>query len=140
MHDFERLATIVPTTRESANTIVINSLDPCFFKTGLPSELKDGLKVFVKVFEFLFTRTAEEGSRLVVSTASEGKTTHGKYLRAGVVQDYTLFITNAEGVSKGDKTWEQLSKKLEQLQPGILTNVKNIQFPGIEVVRDKFPC
>lgn len=86
-------------------------------------ELTGGLKVFMTVFVFLFARTAEEGSRLVVTAASSGRKTHGGYMRAGALQKCEPFITNEDGVKKRDYLWEQLVEKLEKLQPGILANV-----------------
>lgn len=75
-----------------------------------------------KLFEFLFARPAEEGSMLVVTAASVGIQIYGKYMRAGAVQEYVLFIINAAGAEKSDYLWEQLSEKLEQLQLGIMAN------------------
>ena len=109
-------------SRDSSN-IVINVLDPCFCKTALASSLTGGLKAFFLVFQFLFARTAEEGSRLVVMAASAGRQTHGGYMRAGALQEYAPFITNEEGMKKSEYLWEQLSVKMEQLEPGITGNV-----------------
>jgi hypothetical protein len=88
----------------------------------LAGELTGGFKMFFKVFELLFARSAEEGSRLVVIAASAGRRTHGAYMRAGAVQEYAPFITSAEGVKKSDYVWKQLGRKLEQLKPGIMPN------------------
>jgi retinol dehydrogenase 12 len=122
-----KLASIVdPTTNDKSrdsNPIVINSLDPCFCKTALAGELSGGIKAVYKIFEFLFGRSAEEGSRLVVIAASAGRQTHGEYMRAGALQKYEPFVTSEDGVEKGNYVWEQLGRKLEQLQPGILANV-----------------
>lgn len=101
----------------------MNSLDPCFCKTGLASELSGGIKVAHAIFAFLFARSAEEGSRLIVTAASAGRETHGGYMRAGHLQEYIPSVTSKEGVQRIDHFWEQLSKKLEQLQPGIMANV-----------------
>jgi retinol dehydrogenase-12 len=107
------------------NPIVINSLDPCFCKTELAGGLTGGFKIVFKLFEKLFARSAEEGSRLVVIAASSGRQTHGAYMRAGAVQEYAPFITNSEGTKKRDLIWEQLTKKLEMLQPGVLSNLSS---------------
>lgn len=124
-----KLASIIdPVTDNKSggpNPIVINSLDPCFCKTGLPGEITGGLGVAIKGFEFLFARPAEEGSRLVVTAASAGRQTHGGYMQAGALQKYAPFITSDEGVTRSNYVWEQLGKKLEQLQPGILANVNS---------------
>jgi uncharacterized protein (DUF1778 family) len=75
------------------------------------------------VFAFLFARTAEEGSRLIVQAASAGGETHGGYMRAGELQAYAPIITNAEGVKRSEHVWGALCSKLEALQPGIMDNV-----------------
>ena len=125
-----KLASIIdPMTNDKSrdsNSIVINSLDPCFCKTELAGDLSGGFKAVFKLFEFLFARTAEEGSRLVVTAASAGRQTHGGYMRAGALQKYAPFITNEDGVKKSNYLWEQLGRKLEQLQPGILANVNTV--------------
>ncbi|KAK9326964.1 hypothetical protein V1520DRAFT_387841 [Lipomyces starkeyi] len=125
-----KLASIVdPITNDKSrdsNPIVINSLDPCFCKTGLAGELTGVFKAVFKSFEFLFARSAEEGSRLVVAAASAGRQTHGLYMRAGALQKYAPFITSRDGVKKSNYIWEQLGRKLEQLQPGILANVNTV--------------
>jgi retinol dehydrogenase-12 len=109
-----------------ANSIVINCLDPCFCATELAGGLTGGMKAFFTVFEFLFARTAEEGSRLVVSAASAGRDTHGGYMRSGVLKTYPPMITGQEGVNRGNVLWEQLGKRLEAIQPGILGHVKSV--------------
>jgi retinol dehydrogenase 12 len=113
-----KLSAIVdpPDTRDP-NPIVINSLDPCFCKTGLSGEAKGLPKLLFKIFEAIAARTAEEGSRLVVQTASAGRKTHGLYMRAGAVQEYAAIARDDE---KATYVWELLCKKLEKLQPGIL--------------------
>jgi retinol dehydrogenase-12 len=125
-----KLASIVdPITNDKfqdSNTIVINSLDPCFCKTGLAGELTGGFKALFKFFEFIFARPAEEGSRLVVTAAVAGRQTHGGYVRTGALQAYAPFITNEDGVDKSNHVWEQLGRKLEQLQPGIMANVNTV--------------
>jgi retinol dehydrogenase-12 len=110
---------------QDSNPIVINSLDPCFCKTGLAGELTGGLKAIYKFFEFVFARPAE-GARLVVTAAAAGRQTHGGYMRAGALQPYAPFITSEDGVNKSNYVWEQLGRKLEQLQPGVLANVKTV--------------
>ena len=125
-----KLASIIdPITNNKSrdtNPIVINSLDPCFCKTELAGGLTGGFKAVFKLFEFIFARPAEEGSRLVVIAASAGRQTHGEYMRAGALQKYAPFITSEDGVKKSNHVWEQLGRKLEQLQPGIMANVNSV--------------
>jgi retinol dehydrogenase 12 len=99
---------------------VINSLDPCFCKTGLGADMTGALRVFMKIFQTLTARTAEEGSRLVVQSAGAGRETHGKYMRSGKVRAY---LPIASDEKKGDAVWDALCKRLEGLQPGVLKSL-----------------
>ncbi|PWY88087.1 NAD(P)-binding protein [Aspergillus sclerotioniger CBS 115572] len=117
-----KLASIVdPVGSGNSNAIVINSLDPCFCKTGLGGDLGCVGKVLYKSFEALAARTPEEGSRLVVQAASAERETHGLYFRAGAVQEYAPIVRDEK---KAEYLWEVLSKRLEGLEPGIMKNVE----------------
>ena len=103
-------------------------MDPCFCKTGLGiSNAKiDGPKLFLvklvfSAFTAIFARTAEEGSRLIVQAAAAGRESHGGYLRAGKVQEYAPV---ARDPKKATYIWDLLCKKLEELEPGVLQNLK----------------
>ncbi|KFA50071.1 hypothetical protein S40293_08602, partial [Stachybotrys chartarum IBT 40293] len=113
-------AVVDPLDATELNPIVINSVDPCFCKTGLSGEMNGRPKTFFKVFEFLAARIAEEGARLVVQAASGGRETHGLYLRAGTVQVYAPIAQDEE---KATHVWNVLRQRLEKLQPGILQNL-----------------
>ncbi|KAI1379215.1 hypothetical protein F4677DRAFT_410934 [Hypoxylon crocopeplum] len=110
-----------PANTADPHPIVINSVDPCFCKTGLSVELKGPPKMFFRVFEAVAARTAEEGSRLVVQTATAGRQTHGLYMRAGAVQKYAPI---AQDEKKAAYVWDSLCKRLEALEPGILRNLE----------------
>jgi NAD(P)-dependent dehydrogenase (short-subunit alcohol dehydrogenase family) len=108
-------------TATDPNPIVVNSLDPCFCKTGLADGLTGALRVGFRIFAAIAARTPEEGARLVVQTASAGRETHGLYMRAGAVREYA---PNALDEKKAAYVWELLCKKLETLQPGVLQNLE----------------
>ncbi|GAB1319361.1 Ketoreductase (KR) domain-containing protein [Madurella fahalii] len=106
-------------TQGAEGRVVINSLDPCFCKTGLGRGLSGPLRV-LRVFEAIAARPAEEGSRLVVQAASAGPETHGLYMRAGKVRAYEPVALDE---AKGAHVWEALSRRLEALSPGVLSNL-----------------
>jgi retinol dehydrogenase-12 len=108
---------------ESAFPITINCLDPCFCKTDLGRGAGGALKVAGKIFEFLFARTAEEGSRCVVIASGAGRESHGGYMRAGKLKEYAPKYLESEKEGYGDYVWEQVTKKLEAIEPGILAGV-----------------
>lgn len=68
----------------------------------------------------------EEGSRLIVSAASAGRETHGGYMRSGVLKTYPPLISSEDGVAKSKYLWEQIGKKLEAIQPGIIAKLETI--------------
>ncbi|KAL4796335.1 hypothetical protein BDV19DRAFT_388471 [Aspergillus venezuelensis] len=128
LHNIIKLSTLVnpastKTTDTNPNQIVINSLDPCFCKTNLPDELSGGVKLLFRMFEGLFARSAEEGARLIVQAASGGRESHGGYFRSARIFQYAPFMKSAEGMKRREYIWEQLVRKLEELQPGVLGNV-----------------
>jgi hypothetical protein len=122
-----KLSSIVdPIKSQDPNPIVINSADPMFCKTGIARDLPLQIKVIFKVFEFVFARPAEEGARRIVTAASSGRETHGQYLQSDGQLIYEDVVTSAEGVKRGNYVWDLLCKKLEELQPGVLTNLRNV--------------
>lgn len=112
-------ATVAPGD-DASPTVIVNSLDPCFCKSGLHSALTGAVKVGVTIFAAVAGRSPEEGARLVVQAASAGKETHGMYMRGGEVRPY---VGNALDEKKAAQVWDVLCRKLEGLQPGILRNL-----------------
>ncbi|KAL4962946.1 NAD(P)-binding protein [Aspergillus stella-maris] len=128
LHSIIKLSTLVDpcstkSTDNNPSSIVINSLDPCFCKTNLPGELSGGVKLFFRMFEGMFARSAEEGARLIVQAASGGQESHGGYFRSARLFEYAPFINSLEGVKRREYIWEQLGIRLEESQPGVLRNL-----------------
>lgn len=94
--------------------------------TGLGNEAPVAMRAAGRVFQFLFARTAEEGSRLVVQAASAGRVTHGGYMRSGKLKEYPPMITSEDAVARGKYVWELLGEKLAEIHSGILENVKTV--------------
>jgi retinol dehydrogenase 12 len=110
-------AAVDTATTNEPHPIVINSVDPCFCKTGLSGQLEGVTRLFFKFVELIAARTAEEGARLIVQAASAGRQTHGLYLRAGAVQAYAPIALDEK---RAAHVWELLCRRLEGLQPGVL--------------------
>jgi retinol dehydrogenase 12 len=96
-----------------------------FCKTGIARDLPLQIKVIFKVFEFVFARPADEGARRIVTAASFGRETHGQYLQSDGQLIYENAVTSYEGIKRGNFDWDLLCKKLEELQPGVLANLRN---------------
>jgi hypothetical protein len=117
-----KLSSIIdPVDTNNPNPIVINSLDPCFCKTGLANGLTGVLKVVLEVFEWIAARPAEEGAALVVKAACAGRQTHGRYMRSGEVQEYRPIVLDEK---KAAEVWQALCRRLEGIQPGILGSLQ----------------
>ncbi|KAK0622395.1 hypothetical protein B0T14DRAFT_535653 [Immersiella caudata] len=84
---------------------------------GLGNDLAGVVKVFMKVFQAMTARTAEEGARLVVQSASAGREQHGKYMRCGEVRAYHPVALDK---NMGDEVWRALCNRLQELQPGVM--------------------
>lgn len=109
-----------PVGADNPNPIVINSLDPCFCKTGLAGGLTGAPAVLFKVFECIAARPAKDGASLIVQAAAAGRETHGLYMRAGQVRAYDPVVLDED---KSAYLWDLVCKKLEAIQPGILENL-----------------
>lgn len=122
-----KLSSVVdPIKSQDPNPIIINSVDPCFCKTGIANGLPLHFRVLFRTFEFIFARPAEEGARCIVRAASAGRETHGQYVQSDGKLVYADFVTSEEGVKRGNYVWDLLCKKLEGLQPGILANLDTV--------------
>ncbi|KUL91072.1 hypothetical protein ZTR_00732 [Talaromyces verruculosus] len=121
-----KLSSIIdPIKSQDPNPIVINSVDPMFCKTGIARDLPIQIKLIFKVFEFVFARPAEEGARRIVTAASSGRETHGQYLQSDGQLIYEDIVISNDGVKRGNYVWDLLCKKLEELQPGVLANLRS---------------
>jgi retinol dehydrogenase-12 len=69
-------------------------------------------------------RTTEQGSRTLVHAATAaGPESHGQYLSDCKVMEPSEFVRSAEGKKAGERVWEELSEKLEKIEPGVLKNL-----------------
>lgn len=99
--------------------VIINYLTP-----GLcHSELTRGSNLGIALLKFFFARTTEVGSRTLVHAASAGPNSHGQYLRNCEMSEPAPLVLGEEGEKAQARVWEELSQKLEKIQPGIMSNV-----------------
>jgi retinol dehydrogenase 12 len=69
----------------------------------------------------LLARTAEEGGRTLVFAAYGGQDTHGKYLDHCKIGRVSPYIVSGKGLEVQKKLWKELSAKLEEVEPGVLS-------------------
>jgi retinol dehydrogenase 12 len=117
-----KMAQIVDPPNISPNPypIVINQMNPLFLKTDLAREAAGIERALFKVFEASLARPAEVGARLVVTAASSGRETHGRYMERKLEE----YAPIAKDEKKMNLFWDTLCKKLEEVQPGVLENLK----------------
>ena len=124
------------------SNVIINYLNP-----GLcHSELSRESGLALTILKFLFARTTEHGSRSLVSAVEGGEETNGQYLSDCEIEQYVqphhlsrnirnidmanpynyrpgLLVRGEEGPQTQTKVWNELSAKLEKIQPGIMNNI-----------------
>jgi hypothetical protein len=81
----------------------------------------DGTAVYI--FKLLLARSTEYGSRTLVHGGTSGPESHGQYLSDCKVTPPSKFVLSEEGAKTQKRVWRELSKKLEEVQPGILENL-----------------
>ncbi|KAI9811904.1 MAG: hypothetical protein M1827_005255 [Pycnora praestabilis] len=113
------LVSLAKPSSDAQPQVILNTVNPGYCHSGLARNTSFG----VTVFKYLLARTTEEGARNLVIAASAGKKSHGKYIGDGKIMGVSPFVTDEKGVLAGKRVWEELSKKLELIQPGILQNV-----------------
>ncbi|MCJ1297752.1 hypothetical protein MMC08_000540 [Hypocenomyce scalaris] len=102
------------------SAVVINTVNPGFCHSELTREAS-GFPI--NVAKAIMARTTEEGSRDLVIAASAGKESHGEYVSDGHVAGVSQFVASEKGAAAGQRVWEELSQKLEAIQPNILHNL-----------------
>ena len=75
----------------------------------------------ISVMKKIFCRTTEVGSRTLVHAGLAGAETHGQYLADCKVRPCAPLVEGKEGAEIQRRVWEELSMKLEEIQPGILS-------------------
>ncbi|KAL8691108.1 MAG: hypothetical protein Q9218_003601 [Villophora microphyllina] len=115
------LASHISQKQSSKPAITINMVNPGLCHSELA--LKSGDPIALKIMKFLLARTTEEGSRTYLAATGAGEESHGEYMNACKVEPVARLVTSEVGVETQEKVWEQLNKKLEKIQPGIVGNI-----------------
>lgn len=101
--------------------VVLNMLNP-----GLcHSELSRDAGLGLTVIKFFLARSTEVGSRTLVAAGLAGEESHGKYMSDAVVAEQSLspFVRSEEGDRAGKKLWKELGDILDQIEPGVTSNL-----------------
>ncbi|KAF2498549.1 short-chain dehydrogenase/reductase-like protein [Lophium mytilinum] len=68
-------------------------------------------------------RTTEAGSRTLVHAVSYGPESHGKYLSDCKIEEPSAFVRSEVGQKTQVRVWDELTKKLEAIRPGVTKNL-----------------
>ncbi|KAF3063490.1 Retinol dehydrogenase 11 [Daldinia childiae] len=109
------------TSSSGKGACIINTPNPSFCKSNLANE-SQGTRGF-KIFEKLLARSTEEGSRVLVHGLLAGQETNGQYLSNCHVEVPAYHITGKWGQKVQKKFFGELMDKLEDIQPGISSNI-----------------
>ncbi|KAK4690832.1 hypothetical protein P7C71_g6046, partial [Lecanoromycetidae sp. Uapishka_2] len=107
------------TKQNNKPEVIINFLNPGLCQSSLARDAP----IRVHILKFLLARTTEHGSRTLVHAASAGSESHGQYLSNCQVSNPSPLVRSEEGAKAQKKVWEEISGKLETIEPGIMANV-----------------
>ncbi|RFN43445.1 hypothetical protein FIE12Z_12324 [Fusarium flagelliforme] len=99
------------------NNVIINTPNPSYCKSGLMREKADQVPP-----DFL-ARTAEMGSRALVSGVLAGRESNGKYMTNSQIHDPACHVTNKMGVKIQSALFKELLEKLEAIAPGVTKSI-----------------
>ncbi|MCJ1473923.1 hypothetical protein MMC13_002579 [Lambiella insularis] len=103
----------------SKPAVTLNTLTPGLCHSELGREAGWGL-YFMKL---LLARSTEVGSRTLVAGSEAGPETHGCYMNHSKVFPPSKFVLSEEGKKTEQRVWEELSKILEKIEPGVMGNI-----------------
>lgn len=107
--------------RLQGSGVVLNMLNP-----GLcHSELGREGSIVLTIMKAILARTTEVGSRTLVASAAATAEAHGQYMSDGKVDDSALsaFVKSKDGETAARKVWKELSEILEEIAPGVTSNI-----------------
>ncbi len=117
--------------------ITLNLLDPGYCHSGIFSENEHA---GIRISKQFLARSTEEGSRTLVAAIVAGnENTHGKYMSDAKIarlvcpgqrssshansHSTSKFVRSKEGEQAAQRVWDEINNKLEDIEPGILSNV-----------------
>lgn len=117
---FRRLATGLDESDKPH--VTINAIHPGFIATSLFREVPWAIRVFFNSVAAVFARSPEHAARTIMEGA-RAEDSHGKYYSHCVQWGWPTVMEGEEGEKLTDKVWEELKALLEQVDPGIMTEI-----------------
>ncbi|KAE8321726.1 hypothetical protein BDV39DRAFT_197311 [Aspergillus sergii] len=117
------LKTVADRVRNENGTlpVIVNTISPGLCVSSLGRQYDRFYERWVVwLFYKLFARTAEQGSRSIVSATYQGAESHGKCWRSdGYLDESTALTTGTEGKAFQVRAWKEIIEILEEQSPEI---------------------
>ncbi|KAL9060578.1 MAG: hypothetical protein Q9162_000529 [Coniocarpon cinnabarinum] len=101
------------------NEPIIMACCPGMCRTSLGREFGIGLRAFMKVFQTVVARSAEEGSREIVSGPAQGAKAHGCFWSNDKLNEVAPLIPEDQFARLQAQTWEEVMAELKHAKPDI---------------------
>jgi retinol dehydrogenase 12 len=112
------------TKSKKEGDVVTSIINPGFVDTAIMRHNQGNIfAVYLAGLKQLAARNAEEGGRTLVFAAYGGKGTHGKYLDDCTVGKVASYVVSDGGARTQTKLWDELSEKLETIEPGVMAYI-----------------
>lgn len=105
--------------------VVIIMVAPGLCTTGLGRDTRTFTKIMHETVRAMMARTAEVGSRTILHGLMVGEDGHGKLLSGCKIKEFWVpdWFCNDEGQRLQKAIWNELVAKLEQVQPGCISQI-----------------
>ncbi|KAJ0339299.1 hypothetical protein COL922a_004563 [Colletotrichum nupharicola] len=105
--------------------VVITMVAPGLCTTGLGRDARTFTKIMHETVRAMMARTAEVGSRTILHGLMVGEDGHGKLLSGCKIKEFWVpdWFCNDEGQRLQKAIWNELVTKLEQVQPGCISQI-----------------
>ncbi|GIJ92659.1 hypothetical protein Asppvi_001937 [Aspergillus pseudoviridinutans] len=107
----------------AAEPVILNCVNPGLCHSELDRDIKGLTGYVLRIAKALIARTTEVGGRTLVHSAAAGSESHGKYMSECKVKEPSKFVRSNEGAIAQQRVHEELLEILEQIQPGITSNI-----------------
>ncbi|EJT97347.1 NADP-binding protein [Dacryopinax primogenitus] len=111
-------------TKVSSDRVIINNVCPGLIRTNLARELPVFLRPVLYLLFLGQANPVERGAACYIhGVTCVGKESHGLWYRRMVLTPYGDFLLSDEGKKMQDKIWTETLQQLEQVVPGVSSNI-----------------
>ncbi|KAI0850280.1 putative short-chain dehydrogenase/reductase family protein [Daldinia vernicosa] len=116
------LATLLPVSKTG---VILNLVNPGLCRTALSRHVRFLWRLQIVTVAYLLGRTVEMGSRTLLHAVVAGEESHGCYVSACEVREHQVpsWVNSEDGRKQGKLIWDEISRVLETVSPGCLSEV-----------------